>query len=1026
MAAGRDFTHSLFPTEQNADWGKTLQFAQLEQQHRLPGGTLQAVMPEESGGDPNEISPAGAQGLFQLMPKTAARYQVDPYDPYQAAPAAAKELARLHRKYQGDMGTVLTAWNWGEGNVDRQGVAQAPAATKTFVARVQNRLGGKEPDGATAPSQPGRDLTQDLFGDVAPATPAAPQQQQAGGPPLPPTTPSPPSSTPAASGLDDWRTQQVGQLEDLLRQAQAQNDPQLVQDIQSELTAARTRLAPPAAATPQATTPEWPMDTQVVPNADPTQPAYLLPPGTQEPLTIAKESPDTPLQEPLTIAKASPAAPVVPVGTSPSIATLPQVAPVAPTPPAAPSVASPGVTLPSGTQLEGNMIDDRGSTATEGLAPPGTLGRMATGALKQGATMAIRGGIPTAVGLVTKNPTLTAASGVGANYLTDWLGLTEPEKTWLGIPGATTSNILAVAGPLVPPVLRAGLQRTGAGKAILAAEETTNQLRQEWSEAADAAKQAWATKQTDVYDGLLAKAKDAQEAYARGLKEYQRLLTTKQADVYQELWDKVRAAKTQYDQALQEAHDLGVSKQGQVYDSLWAKARDAQATYDDALKTYTQTVNAKQTQYTQALQGQEQGLATARAIPGRYAPDTPSHILYGRLGQVAKDAPVDMVPVQNALQDILANRPLLPSGQAAPLPAGMTRFVDAIQKAGNTVSMDTVQQELKALGPLTRDPNGNIRGFAKQLYGAYGDAIDASAKLLPETADAANLSQAARASFRKEMALQDVSEMLQPGKGVVRYVNGREAINVDALRTKIEHEIATNKLFRESWTPDELTQFREDLAGLSRTPKMPTGPPNVGEAPPAPELMPGGMSYADERRLLPSTPPTTPPPEALPGGMSPAEGRRLAPGTPPEPPEALPGGISHVDARRFSPEPQAGPEPAAVEPTLTRPPFWGTVVGRHGGGAGITGGLLFLGNQIGEMIGVPHLGTIMATAKVAIPAGQQATYLLSKALLTPTLRPYVIQAMQGGTIDPRFYGVLNVALQRMSGAGQAPALPAGR
>jgi len=91
--------------------------AQLEQQHGLPEGMLQAVMMQESGGDPNAVSRAGAKGWFQFMPDTAKEYGVaDPSDFTQSATGAAKYLSRLQSQF-GNIEDALRAYNWGQGNL---------------------------------------------------------------------------------------------------------------------------------------------------------------------------------------------------------------------------------------------------------------------------------------------------------------------------------------------------------------------------------------------------------------------------------------------------------------------------------------------------------------------------------------------------------------------------------------------------------------------------------------------------------------------------------------------------------------------------------------------------------------------------------------------------------------------------------------------------------------------------------------------------------------------------------------------
>lgn len=108
---------------------------------------LRAVMMQESGGDPNARSAAGAQGLMQLMPATAKDLGVtDPFDPRQNLEAGAKYLGQLKQRYGGDRKKMLMAYNWGMGNVDdlyagRLSSSQVPAETRNYVESVLGRIG---------------------------------------------------------------------------------------------------------------------------------------------------------------------------------------------------------------------------------------------------------------------------------------------------------------------------------------------------------------------------------------------------------------------------------------------------------------------------------------------------------------------------------------------------------------------------------------------------------------------------------------------------------------------------------------------------------------------------------------------------------------------------------------------------------------------------------------------------------------------------------------------------------------------
>lgn len=104
---------------------------------RLDPGLLRAVMLAESGGDPSSVSPAGAQGLMQLMPETAAGLGVrDPFDPKQSLQGGARYLRTLLDRFGGDVAKAVAAYNAGPGAVDRYGGIPPYPETQAYVERV--------------------------------------------------------------------------------------------------------------------------------------------------------------------------------------------------------------------------------------------------------------------------------------------------------------------------------------------------------------------------------------------------------------------------------------------------------------------------------------------------------------------------------------------------------------------------------------------------------------------------------------------------------------------------------------------------------------------------------------------------------------------------------------------------------------------------------------------------------------------------------------------------------------------------
>ena len=110
---------------------------QAAQRHHLDAALLAAVVHVESGGNPQAVSPAGAQGLTQLIPATAQRFGVrDLFDPAQSLDGAAKYLRGLLGQFGGDVSKALAAYNAGEGNVKKYGGIPPFAETQAYVPAV--------------------------------------------------------------------------------------------------------------------------------------------------------------------------------------------------------------------------------------------------------------------------------------------------------------------------------------------------------------------------------------------------------------------------------------------------------------------------------------------------------------------------------------------------------------------------------------------------------------------------------------------------------------------------------------------------------------------------------------------------------------------------------------------------------------------------------------------------------------------------------------------------------------------------
>jgi soluble lytic murein transglycosylase-like protein len=103
----------------------------------VPQGLVNAVLMAESAGNPGALSPAGAQGLMQLMPGTAAGCGIaNPFDPQQNVHCGTSYLHSLLRRYHNDVTLAVAAYNAGPGAVDRYHGVPPYAETRAYVTRV--------------------------------------------------------------------------------------------------------------------------------------------------------------------------------------------------------------------------------------------------------------------------------------------------------------------------------------------------------------------------------------------------------------------------------------------------------------------------------------------------------------------------------------------------------------------------------------------------------------------------------------------------------------------------------------------------------------------------------------------------------------------------------------------------------------------------------------------------------------------------------------------------------------------------
>ena len=97
-----------------------------------------AVIRAESNFNPGAVSPKNAQGLMQLIPETAERFNVKkPFDPEQNIRGGLAYLRWLLAYFKGNVALVVAAYNAGEGAVNRYGGIPPYAETQIYVKRIR-------------------------------------------------------------------------------------------------------------------------------------------------------------------------------------------------------------------------------------------------------------------------------------------------------------------------------------------------------------------------------------------------------------------------------------------------------------------------------------------------------------------------------------------------------------------------------------------------------------------------------------------------------------------------------------------------------------------------------------------------------------------------------------------------------------------------------------------------------------------------------------------------------------------------
>lgn len=110
---------------------------QAAQEAGIDPALFEALVASESAYDPNARSRAGALGLSQLMPDTAAALGVaNPFDPAQNLRGGAQYLSQMLQRFNGDVRLALAAYNAGPSAVEKFGGIPPYRETERYVRNV--------------------------------------------------------------------------------------------------------------------------------------------------------------------------------------------------------------------------------------------------------------------------------------------------------------------------------------------------------------------------------------------------------------------------------------------------------------------------------------------------------------------------------------------------------------------------------------------------------------------------------------------------------------------------------------------------------------------------------------------------------------------------------------------------------------------------------------------------------------------------------------------------------------------------